>query len=188
MALTYGLSNSHKLANCVLCKLESPMDSIETQLLFIRAAQRLQARIEGGLRKYEVGSGRLSLQRFIALDYIARNSGCSRTDLAYAIGVTQAQISSPVESLLEGGFITERIEEFGRTKKFLELSVGGAELLAEARDAVYLACSEVWSPLDTFEVKAMGDLAGKVLGALPLPKRYNAKSYAPPKSRRRKRR
>lgn len=112
------------------------MDALHT---FLLAAQRVRAHIDRAMAQVKRDDFQLTYQRYLVLDHVQRRPGCSRTDLANALGTPQANLKDSIAALVKFGFLYEQAREGYRVKSVLAVSPEGSDLRAEGVDALYEA-------------------------------------------------
>jgi DNA-binding MarR family transcriptional regulator len=101
--------------------------------------------IRAELRKH--GAKEMSVPQYRTLNFVYRNEGASLSEVCDYIGLTLSTMSTLIEGLVAGGFITRRTDPEDRRRMILTLTEAGRARLQSAHAATMAYLEERLSQL-----------------------------------------
>jgi MarR family transcriptional regulator, lower aerobic nicotinate degradation pathway regulator len=117
-------------------------ERLPTGVLLARLGQESMARFRKSLRHLD-----LSAQKYVVLKQLQAIGAASQATLAESLGIDYSNLATVTGELSDRGLIERYRHESDRRRYVIELSDGGAELLAEADRAIAESEEEMLSTL-----------------------------------------
>jgi MarR family transcriptional regulator, lower aerobic nicotinate degradation pathway regulator len=132
-------------------------------LLLARLGQEATARFRRSVRPLNLGA-----QQFIVLKQLQALGACSQGQLADALGIDYSNLASVTGELYRRELIERNRDEADRRRYVVELTEAGAQLLADADNAVGAGEEDMLSVLGDAEREQLWELLRRMADSLEL--------------------
>jgi DNA-binding MarR family transcriptional regulator len=160
MVLYHGMNEGNLRA---MAEAAADTDRIPYGLLLARLGQEATARFRRSVRPLNLGA-----QQFIVLKQLQALGACSQGQLADALGIDYSNLASVTGELYRRELIERSRDEADRRRYVVELTAAGAQLLADADNAVGAGEEDMLSVLGEAEREHLWELLRRIADSLEL--------------------
>lgn len=138
--------------------------TLHTHILLRKVSAELESNLDSYFSQYGLSSGRYTL--LILLSQAIDGKGMMPSEIASAVGVTQATISGLINSLEKAQLVTRASHERDGRSFVIQLTPQGKETVDKITPHYFARLSEFWSQFADHEKKVLAQMFTKMVDSV----------------------
>lgn len=138
--------------------------TLHTHILLRKVSAELESNLDSYFSQYGLSSGRYTL--LILLSQSLEGKGMMPSEIAAAVGVTQATISGLINSLEKAQLVKRASHEKDGRSFVIQLTPQGKEMVEKVTPHYFARLNDFWAQFDELEKKALAQMFTRMVASV----------------------